>query len=139
MSMISHHAALIYAMIVGSAADGDISEEEINSIGEMMTVLPIFADFERSKFAEVAGACNELLTNEEGIEAAIGMIKESLPDKLCQTAYALACDVVAADGIATQEELRYLEMLRHGLNVDQLTAAAIERGSAARYARLPRE
>ena len=47
----------------------------------------------------------------------------------------VACDVVAVNGIATQEELRFLEMLRHELAVDRLTAAAVERGSAARYAR----
>ena len=61
-------------------------------------------------------------------------MKEGLPQRLRPTAYAIACDVVAADGEATQEELRYLEILRHELEVDRLTAAAIERGAAARYA-----
>ena len=42
---------------------------------------------------------------------------------------------MAVNGVATQEELRFLEILRHELSVDRLTAAAIERGSAARYAR----
>ena len=63
------------------------------------------------------------------------VIKENLPVRLRPTAYALACDVVAADGEATQEELRYLEILRHDIGVDRLTAAAIERGAGARYAR----
>ena len=58
-----------------------------------------------------------------------------MPARLYPTAYALACDVVAVDGVATQEELRLLEMMRHSLDVDRLTAAAIERGAAARFAR----
>ena len=56
-----------------------------------------------------------------------------LPVKLHETAYAIACDLVAADGEVTQEELRLLELIRHRLNVDRLTAAAIERGARARF------
>ena len=91
--------------------------------------------FDSTKFNEIAGACTDLLTEEDGLDAAVEIIRQSLPSSLCPTAYALACDVVAVNGIATQEELRFLEMLRHDINVDRLTAAAIERGSAARYAR----
>ena len=40
---------------------------------------------------------------------------------------------VAADGDASQEELRMLEMIRFRLDVDRLTAAAIERGARARH------
>ena len=39
----------------------------------------------------------------------------------------------AADGLATQEELRLLELLRHRLDVGRLEAAAIERGARARH------
>jgi tellurite resistance protein len=59
-----------------------------------------------------------------------------LPKKLRETAYAVACDIAAADGHTTQEELRMLEMLRHSLDIDRLSAAAIERGARARYMRL---
>ncbi len=60
-------------------------------------------------------------------------IKAGLPPKLCETAYAIACDLVATDGEATQEELRILELLRHRLDIERLTAAAIERGARARF------
>ena len=52
---------------------------------------------------------------------------------ICETAYALACDVAAVDGEATQEELRVLELMRHRLNIDRLIAAGIERGARARF------
>ena len=51
-----------------------------------------------------------------------------------ETAYALACDVAVADSRLTQEELRLLEMIRFRLEVDRLSAAAIERGARARHA-----
>jgi tellurite resistance protein len=133
--VISYHAALVYSVVLAAAADGEVAESELEAIRDMVLGLPIFNDFERGNFSEIAGACMDLLTESDGLDAAVDIIHQSLPKRLCATAYALACDVIAVDGVATQEELRFLEMLRHELEVDRLTAAAIERGSAARYAR----
>ncbi|MCP5037618.1 MAG: hypothetical protein GY945_08470, partial [Rhodobacteraceae bacterium] len=60
-------------------------------------------------------------------------IRKSLPKTLRETAYAIACDVAAADGNVKQQELRVLEILRHDLKIDRLTAAAIETGARARH------
>ena len=57
----------------------------------------------------------------------------SLPERLWETAYALSCDVAAADGKLGQDELRLLEELRDELVIDRLHAAAIERGARARH------
>ena len=122
-------------MVLSAAADGDLANDEITTIKTIINGLPIFDGFDSTKFNEIAGACTDLLTEDDGLDAAVEIIRQSIPSSLCATAYALACDVVAVNGIATQEELRFLEMLRHEINVDRLTAAAIERGSAARYAR----
>jgi uncharacterized tellurite resistance protein B-like protein len=134
--MINHHVALLYAMVVGAAADGSLADSELETIRDIVKHRPVFADFEQGNLAQVASAATDLLTEDDGLDVVMSQIKENLPDRLRATAYALACDVVAADGEATQEELRYLEMLRHEINVDRLTAAAIERGAGARYARL---
>jgi hypothetical protein len=81
----------------------------------------------------------DLFTEEDGLDALFGLVREALTPPLYETAYALACDVAAADGHAFQAELQFLLELRHELNVDRLHAAAIERGSAARHRRLPAE
>jgi len=57
-----------------------------------------------------------------------------LPEKLHETAYAVACDVAAADGSVKPEEARLLEILRGRLRIDNLAGAAIERGARARHA-----
>ena len=64
------------------------------------------------------------------------VIREALPQKLRETGYAVACEIVVADGTANQEELRLLEMLGHSLGIDRLAAAAIERGARARHMKL---
>ena len=74
-------------------------------------------------------------TGEHGIEEAVAVIRNSLPEGLRETAYAVALDVVAADGKAEQSELRLLEILRHRLDIDRLVSAGIERGARARWRR----
>ncbi|MBP7337352.1 tellurite resistance TerB family protein [Niveispirillum sp.] len=131
--MIDHHRALIFAMVLTSASDGDMTDAELHAMGENIRFLPVFADFDTHKLPQVAQECTEILSDPDGLDSAIEMIRRSLPKSLRETAYMLACEVVAADRTATQEELRLLELLRHGLDVDRLTAAALERGARARY------
>ncbi len=50
-----------------------------------------------------------------------------------ETAYAVACDIAAADGKVSEEETRLLEMIRDGLEIDRLVAVAIERGARAHF------
>jgi hypothetical protein len=57
-----------------------------------------------------------------------------LPQPLRETAYAMACDVAAADGTLASAELEVLGLLRRRLNVDRLVAAAIQRATYARHA-----
>lgn len=135
---ISHHDALIYAMVLVSAADRDMSEAEFKAISEIITGLPVFRDFDRDRLTGVAHECAQRLNADDGLDATLDAIAAALPDALTETAYALACDVAAADLVVRQEELRVLEMIRHRLGVERLAAAAIERGARARHMRLDR-
>ena len=129
--------ALVATMIAVSAADGTLSDTEMDSISRMIAVLPIFDKYDPAHVPTVAQTVFDLFEDEDGVDALIGLIAESLPGTLNETAYALACDVAAADGSVQMEELRLLEIIRHDMNVDRLTASAIERGARARHARLP--
>ena len=133
--MLSHHAALIYVMVMVSAADRNMTDAELHTIGEIVSFLPIFRDYDPGLLPNTTIACAELLDSEDGLDRALGVIRASLPPRLRETAYALACDVAASDGEAHQEVLRLLEMIRHRLDIDRLIAAAIERGARARFIR----
>ena len=134
--MLGPHGALIYTMVIVSAADRDMTDAELTIIGDVVGHLPVFRDFDRKLLPRMLKDCAELLGRTDGLEEALKGIKGSLPEKLRETAYAVACDVAAADGEATQEELRILEMMRHRLQISRLVAAAIERGARARFQRL---
>jgi tellurite resistance protein len=131
--MIDYRAALIQTMFLVSAADEEMTDAELQTISEIVSYLPVFRDYDKTQLAATLEDCAGLLADENGLDLFLKQIKEALPAKLRDTAYALACDVVAADGEATREELRILEMLRHKLGIDRLIAAAIERGARARY------
>lgn len=133
---IDHHTALIYTMVLVSAAEGIMTDAELESIGRQVRYLPVFRQFEHERLISAGRDCADLLRREDGLDLASDMIAEALPQKLRETAYALACDVAAADGNLAEEELRLLEVLRHRLNVDRLVAAAIERAAYARHASL---
>ena len=134
--MISHHAALIYTMVLVSAADRDMSDSELRTIGQIVGSLPAFADYDRNLLTNTTAACAEMMDQEDGLDRAFELIQAALPPKLRETAYALACEVAASGGEIPQEQLRLLQLLRHALGIDRLVTAAIERGVRARYTTL---
>ncbi len=130
---ISHHDALIYAMVTMSAVDRTMTDAELARIGNIVNNLPVFDDFDADKLVRVAEDCGEILSAEGGLEEVLNLIARSMPEKLYETAYALAVEVAAADLAVGQEELRLLEMIQDRLGIDALTKAAIERGARARH------
>lgn len=131
--MATHHEGLIYTMVLASACDGEMTDREINTIGQLVQTLPAFVEFNEDELPDVTRKCAEYLADEEGLADTLDFIRDALPAKLRETAYAVAVDIVAADAEANQEELRMLEMIRHRLDIDRLSAAAIERGARARH------
>jgi tellurite resistance protein len=131
---IDQHTALIFTMMLVAAAEGEMTDAEIETIGRQVRYLPVFRDFDHQRLTDVGEDCAELLRDEDGLEVACEIIAEALPQPLRETAYALACDVAAADGTLASAELEVLGLLRRRLNVDRLVAAAIERATYARHA-----
>ncbi|MCK4712667.1 MAG: tellurite resistance TerB family protein [Marinosulfonomonas sp.] len=125
--------SLVAVMIAISASDEDIRASELLTIQAIVNHLPVFAGYDMDRVKTVAQTVFDLFEDEEGLDALFGIIRNDLPERLFETAYALACDVAAADGKLRDTELRLLEEIRYELNIDRLHAAAIERGARARH------
>ena len=125
--------ALAALMIAVSASDEDIRTAELVKINNAINNLPVFSNYDAERLPRVSKMVFELLEQEDGLEALFGLIRDALPVHLNETAYALSCDVAAADGSIQGTEVRMLEEVRYELNIDRLHAAAIERGSRARH------
>jgi len=129
---LSHHDVLIYVMVTISAVDRTMNDEELARIGEIVSHLPVFADYNQEDLVKSAEACGEILSADGGLEQVLRLVQERLPKKLRETAYAIALEIAAADHMVKPEEIRFLELLSDSLELDKMTTAAIERGIRAR-------
>lgn len=137
-AVLSHHEALIYVMVTISAVDRAMSDEELSRIGQIVSNLPVFQDYDENGLVQTAQACGEVLAKDDGLNNALGLVKRALPPQLRETAYALAVEVAAADLQIQKEERRFLELLAESLEISKLVVAAIERGARARHRTLTR-
>ena len=132
---LSPQDALLAVMIAVSASDEQLRTSELVAIQRTVNHMPVFADYDSDRIRTIAQTVFDLFEEEDGLDALFGLIRAALPERLHETAYALACDVVAADGKLQDIELRMLEEVREELNIDRLHAAAIEWGARVRHLR----
>jgi len=136
---INPQTALIYIMVTMSAVDRRMDDAELSQMGSIVRHLPIFSEFNEEMMIPAAQTCADILSSDEGLDAILGLVEEALPPELYETAYAVAVDIAAANLHITQEELRFLQMLRRRLHIDKLTVAAIERAANVRHRTLPQQ
>lgn len=129
----SSQDALVAIMVTVSVSDETIRTSELVAIEQQVNHLPIFASYETERIKEVAETVYSLMEEVDGLDTLFALARAALPERLYETAYALACDVAAADGRLGQSELRFLQEIREELDLDRLHAAAIERGARARH------
>ena len=128
--------ALVCTMVLVAAADGGMSDREIGVMAGQVQTLPIFHDFSSDRLAAATDAAVTLLNEDEGLKHASRLIREALPPRLRETAYALACEVAAGGQSGRRKTLDMLEFVRGELGLDPLVSAAIERGVRARHQRM---
>ena len=104
---LSHHAALVYVMVTISAVDRTMTDEELARIGEIVSNLPVFDDYDEETLVKTAEACSEILSADGGLEQVFRLVAGALPPKLRETAYAVALEVAAADRQVSQRKFGF--------------------------------
>jgi tellurite resistance protein len=130
---VTIQAAMIYVMVMVSAADGQMPDAELKRIGRLARFLPVFHGFDQDEIIPITRDIQVILAGPEGMEIALETVRDALPHRLYDTAYALAVEVATADLWLDATEIRFLQLLRARLEIDKLTAAAIERSAIARF------
>jgi hypothetical protein len=129
--------ALVCTMVLVAAAEtGGISDREVGVMATLVQTLPVFENFTHDRLRHAADAAVALLRDDDGLAHAGRLIRETLDPRLRETAYTLACEVIAAETEHGQRILHMLEFIGTELRLDKLTTAVIERGTRARYQRL---
>ena len=131
--MISPQEALIYTMVIAAECDGEIVDAEIDIVGDAANHLPAFKGIDRAAMTAMAARCSDLLAGADGADRVFGLIREALPMPLRETAYALACDVIAVDRRLSRAEMGVLERICAELEIDPAMARAIEQVVQVRF------
>ncbi len=125
--------ALVAVMVAVSASDQTMRTSELVAIQRMVDHAPVFAEYDQDRIRAVSQTVMSLFEEEDGLDALFGLITDALPARLYETAYALACDVAAADGRLYEGEIALLAEIRHQLGITRLHAAAIELSAQVRH------
>ena len=136
MTVFAAQDSLVALMILTAAADSAMNERETEVITAIVGLVPVFRGFDPVRIDQISSIVVEMLQEESGVDQILTLVEDGLPPHLAETAYALACDMAAADGAVAYEEVQLLDMIRDRFSIDRLAAAAIERGARARHATL---
>lgn len=110
--------------LVAVAFDGHVSTEEINSVWSTLSRMQLFRSYSSDVVARMFNKLSGLLKR-VGAEAILQLAKESLPYELRPTVFAIATDLVLADGSIVSEEEQLLEHLYMLLEIPHNTAIQI--------------
>ena len=133
VASLSPQDAVITLMVMTSASDGTITQEELRTIGRVVRSYPLFSAEDEEALVRTSERAGELMSADGGLHRVIEAAKAALPEHLAETAYAAVVDVVTADENLNMEEIRILELVRDALGVSDDGAAAIEHAARARH------
>ena len=63
---LNPQTAMIYTMVLISAADRDMTDQEIRRIGDIVRSLPVFEDFDQEQLVPIAEECAARLNRDGG-------------------------------------------------------------------------
>lgn len=115
-NLLSPAEAVAAVILVAVAADGYVSDEETLSGWNALSRMQLF----RGYSGDVVGRMFDKLggfLRREGVDALLQLAKSSIPYELAPTVFAIAADLVLADGEVAAEEQAFLEKLYRMLDI----------------------
>ncbi|MDA0267063.1 MAG: tellurite resistance TerB family protein [Cyanobacteria bacterium] len=110
--------------LVAIAADGYLSEQEGRDMNNMLARMQLFSSFSADVMHRMFDKLLGML-KQEGPSKLISLAKTCLPSDLCETAFAIATDLVLSDGTVTSQEQAFLDDLYRILEIPGDTALQI--------------
>lgn len=122
--MLSPAEAYAAITLSAIASDGYLADEEISGLIHSLNRMHLFksysADVMRRMFDKLFG-----ILRRDGVGALFSAAKSSLPYDLHASVFAVATDLVLADGVVTDQERDFLNQLHRALEIPDDTAMQI--------------
>ena len=116
--------AFVEITLAVPASDGYLSEEEASLIYSSLSRMKLFRSYPHDVMNRMLDRLLGILRR-QGLDALFNTAKESLPHNLREAAFAMATDLVLANGILTQEEKDFLNDLYQALDISGEVATQI--------------
>ena len=114
--VLSPAEAVVAIILAAIASDGYMSQEEVHRVSAILSRMKLFQPYAND---EILGMFDKLLNmlRTEDIDSLFRAAQASLPENLKEPAFALATDMVLADGVVTREEQGFLNDLYYCLGI----------------------
>lgn len=116
--------AFTSVLLVAVASDGHISSEESEAFIAVSNRMQLFRDQPPSQFNSMINKLVGILTK-QGPAFLLQKAHEALPCELRETAFAVATDLIFADGVLEVEEKNLLEELQESLGIEEEMAIRV--------------
>lgn len=123
-TMLSPEEAFAAVALVAIAADGYLSEQEGQEMMMVLSRMQLFRSYASDVMHRMLDKLLSIL-KQVGPGDLITLAKASLPEDLRATAFAIATDLVLADGTVTNQEQAFLDDLYRILEIPGDTALQI--------------
>lgn len=108
------------------AADGMVTEEEANGLGTTLSRMKLYRGMSSRDINKMFEKVLKLARS-QGVDVLMNQSAEAIKPNLRPTAFAIATDLMFADGDVAPEERRYLEKIQKNLGVnDDLALRIVE-------------
>lgn len=121
LSPAEAYAAVALAAI---AADGYLSEEESHGVSFMLSRTQLFKNYSNDVIRRMFDKLLSMLKR-NGLGSLVDAAKKSLPYEMRESAFAVATDLIFADGVVTEDEQRFINQLYESLEINPETALQI--------------
>ncbi|MBN3887108.1 MAG: tellurite resistance TerB family protein [Nostoc sp.] len=116
--------AFAVIILVATASDGYLSLEQANSITFVLSRMKLFKSYPHEMMSRLFDKILGILQG-DGLNALFNAAKDSLSQDLREAAFAVATDLVLAEGIVGEEEKNFLNDLYQALGVSSEIAIQI--------------
>ncbi len=120
------NSAEAFAVIIltATASDGYLSVEQANSITSVLSRMKLFKSYHHEMMNRLFDKILGILQG-DGFNTLFNAAKDSLSQELREAAFAVATDLVLAEGIVAEEEKNFLNDLYQALGVSSEIALQI--------------
>lgn len=119
---LSQAEAVAAIAVAAIAADGYLLEEERQSIFSVMSNLHIFQKYSSRQRLKLLEKLFDVL-RQQGGHTLVYSAKDALPPQLRETAFAVAINMVMADGTLVESEREFLHQLEQVLEIPESCAS----------------